>query len=333
MDMITEKFIKSYQKEYEKEVAAGNRGIYRDAEEYYAECLEIYEECCKGHPAEKQIRTWLLFLRSPELLGCKMAFSSGDMELLHNALYQTAVIAHAKLGSASGFDHCHNVWPALHCIAAGLTERVPLLLPEKFGMSRNGPHVSLAVANLLMALWYKRADFETEGRISAEKALGTKMTGVDYAAIRYLIALLDGDAAAAGEQLDLYCRGVARVKGFGLTKLTKMFWPQAHGLYNTAFAVWERQKALEIPRPEQDCFCSELADWQTARDFRPGKLFLRYPEPFDLVGCILGCTPPEFTLFQPYLDTDRRYKNQYYLNEELFREQFIAKVLEDNQLH
>lgn len=101
----------------------------------------------------------------------------------------------------------------------------------------------------------------------------------------------------------------------------------------TAFDVWERQKALEIPRPEQDCFCPELAEWQTARDFRPGKLFLRYPPPFDLVGCILGCTPPEFTLFQPYLDTDRRYKNQYYLNEELFKEQFIAKVLEDNQLH
>ncbi|MDR3158896.1 MAG: hypothetical protein LBU11_07795 [Zoogloeaceae bacterium] len=121
-------------------------------------------------------------------------------------------------------------------------------------MSRNGP-----ATNLLMALWYKRADFVQEGRKTAKKVLDAKKTpAINRALIRYLLALLDEDSAEAGIQLDQYCRGVSHVKEFGIEKLHKMFWPCAHGLYNLAFAVWKR-KAHDIMLPEPDCFCRDQA--------------------------------------------------------------------------
>lgn len=327
--MITEKYAEAYRKEYEKDAAGNVPGVYKDKDAYLADCFHTYENYCAGKPPDVQVRKWLALLGSPNLLGFKTAFLSSSPELLNDALYQSAAIGHAQKIWATGFDHCANVWTALDALAAGMNERVPLLLPEDLGMSSNGHSVTVAAANLLMAVWYGRKDFEEDGRKKAEQALGTKQPASDHAVIRYLAAILDGDAAEAGVQLDLYCRGVSGMRDFGLTKLEKMFWPRAHGLYNLAFAVWKKEKAMTVPVPEPDCFCKDLAQWQTEHDFSPGRLFIEYPEPMGLVNKILYCTPPKYTLHQPYLDTKKSYKNQRFAFAERFREQMVEKVMED----
>jgi hypothetical protein len=327
--MLSAKYVNAYLKEYEKTAADSRNCVYRNADDYLADCLHTHERYCEGKAEEEQIRTWLNLLRDPETLGYKTAFVSGDMEALNNALYQTAVITHAKETSDTGTDHCHNAWAALKILAAGLTERFPLLLPAECGMSDNGHPVSVAMANLMMALWYRRADFADDARKKAEKTLSTKHPSADRAMLCYLIALLNGDAAEAGTQLDLYCQSVPRVQEFGVTKLDKMFWPSAHGLYNLAFFTQDRKMALQIPLPEPDCFCDELARWQIEHDFRPGKLFLEYPAPLGLVNRILAVTPPEYTLYQPYLDTDKRYRKQFFMDVEHFEARLAARVMND----
>jgi hypothetical protein len=124
---------------------------------------------------------------------------------------------------------------------------------------------------------------------------------------------------------------VPKVKEFGVTKLRKMFWPYAHGLYNLAFAVWNKDKALAIPAPESDCFRRELAAWQIERGFKPGKPFLEYPAPMELVNAILRCAPPAFTNHRPYLDDynefTKRYRNRFYTDEKRFEEGMVEAVL------
>jgi hypothetical protein len=86
-----------------------------------------------------------------------------------------------------------------------MNDRVSLLLPEKLGLSSNGHSVTVTVTNLIMTLWYKKADFEIKSRSKAEKTLKTKRPAIDYAIIRYLLALLDADVIEVGIQLELYC--------------------------------------------------------------------------------------------------------------------------------
>jgi len=321
--MISENFAKAYQKQYEAEVPE-NAGPPRDEQAYLNRCLRIYEKFVKDSPLQEQIRLWLVLLSDPAYLGFRRGFSAANPELLHNALYQSAIIKHACLIWASGGDHLSNVWIALDALAAGLNDRIPLLLPEKLGMSVNGHPATASVTNLLMALWYQRTDYETHARQNVEKVLKTRQPDIYHAAVRYLLALLDEDATEAGAQLELYCGAVPRVKEFGVTKLCKMFWPKAHGLYNLAFAVWEKDKAPAIPMPKPDCFCNALAEWQIAHAFHPGKLFFEYPEPIDLVNRILACTPPEYTLCRNEQD-----KTKYHIDAAHFKAQFIEKIFQE----
>jgi hypothetical protein len=327
--MISEKYANAYKKQFDIESMDKENGfIHRNEQDYLEDCMEVYYKYCSGKPLKEQILIWLTLLRNPEPFGLKTAFTSNSPELLNDVLFQSNSIKHAKLFYSSGYDHCSNIELALLLLAGGMNERFPTLLPEEFGMSKNGHIVTKSTVNLIMTLWYKRADFEEESRKMAKRVLGTKQSGYDYAKIRYLIALLDGDVAEASNQLDLYCRSVSRVQEYGITKLKKMFWPEAHGLYNLAFVVWEKEKALKIQMPTADCFCNDLARWQIEHNFRQGKMFLEYPEPINLINHILQCSPPTYTIYQPYLNTKERYKNAWYVNGDLFKEQLIERVMD-----
>ena len=330
--MFTDKFITAYIKQHAIESADSDHSqIHRDKDDYLAGCLNIYEKYCKGTPLKEQISTWLELLDitgNPEYLGYKTAFVARSPKFLNDALFQSVSIAHATQVCRAAGDHCANYRIALLALAGGMVDRIPLLLPEEVGMSKNGHIVATSITNLIMALWYKRADFIEESRKMAMRALGNKQPAIYYAQIRYLLALLDGDVVEAGIQLDLFCRGVPKVQEFGVSKLKKMFWPPAHGLYNLAFAVLGKKMALEIPMPAPDCFCCDLAKWQIEHDFRPGNLFFDYPKPIDLVNNILRCTPPAIVLFQPYLNTEERYRHEWFVNGDYFKEQLVASILD-----
>ena len=355
--MISEKFLKEYQKEYARESAARSYYVYRDTAHYFAICSWLYKENVKeslttrlrsgskrtfagrgsggdgdhgsAHNGKKaaEIANWLAHIRScnPFLLGVRTAFEQGDMEILSNALYQLAAIEHATSG-INGYDHSGNMNRCVpSALAAGLTERIPLLLPQELGLCGNGfpPHV--AMANLIMALWYKREDFESPSRKTAEKALSKKTPLIYSTAIRYLLALLDGDTNEAGTRLEQHCRAVPGIRDASTARrIDKLFWYDAHALYNLAFFVLGTEKALEIPVPEHDCFCSDLAEWQANRNFAPGKLFIEHPAPMELLNAILTSTPPATELIEMQ-NTGR--KKKYTVDIESFKSKLIAAVI------
>ena len=253
------------------------------------------------------------------------------MEILHNALYQWAAINHADIGKGIGNGGSHSHFMnncVLTALAAGLKERIPLLLPEELGLCENGngsfpPHI--VMTNLTMALWYKREDWEAISRNEAEKRLDTKIPLIFSTAIHYLLALLDGDTKAAGTWLEQHCGAVPGIRDkFHATKLENMFWYEAHGFYNLAFFALGKDKALEIPMPKHDCFCNALADWQIERNFAPGKLFLEYPAPMELLNTILTCTPPAI---KPIEAENTGRKNIYVTDVQSFKNGLIAAVL------
>ena len=116
-------------------------------------------------PKEKQIKVTLLWMRA----GCPLmkyynVFKTQDIELLNNALYETAHLMQISNISGTGTDHGFygmNITPNL--LAANMMERIKLVLPKENGLgnySFSGTHI----ANLLMAVIYE--DFEIK-----EKAL------------------------------------------------------------------------------------------------------------------------------------------------------------------
>jgi hypothetical protein len=71
--------------------------------------MRIYEKYLQNISLNKQIQLWFKLLRNPAPLGYKKALLSHDMELLNNALFQSASIEQAKNILDSGCDHCTNV--------------------------------------------------------------------------------------------------------------------------------------------------------------------------------------------------------------------------------
>ncbi|ATF48706.1 hypothetical protein CO701_05945 [Citrobacter werkmanii] len=330
MAKLSGKYQRAYQREYAKE-AEKNALVWISQDDYLAECLDTHKQCHQGYSLQEQISSWLFMLRMkriPDLLGFKTAIQSNNMEILHSSLLQSAMIKHATLGVDSGCDHCINIWTTLDVLAAGLFDRVPLLLPEKLGMSDNGHPVAIAMTNLMMALWYQRADFKADARKRAQKVLATKQASADVCTLRYLIALLEEDVTEAGTQLDLYCKSVSALREPGITKLHKMFWSYAHGLYNMAFIILGREQASLMQTPEADCFIDDLAEWQIKHNYRHGPLFFAYPEPIDVINTLISCTPPECSLHQPYLGTDKKYREERYLHAECFEQKMIKIILD-----
>jgi hypothetical protein len=302
--MVTEKYIKAYLKEYERDEFTSRKGM----EEHLEEFMRVHEELSAGMTLEEQISKWLFYItmENPASFLFKEAFAASDPVMLNNALYHSFCIQHIRNIHSSSTDHGRNYRIALNALAAGMKERIELLLPEECGMSTNNHTVVTALTNLLMALWYKNKEFEETVRQKAERTLGTKQAAIDYIETRYLLALLDGDPAEAGVQLDLYCRGVPKIREEFMTKFDKMFWARAHGLYNLAFFVWDKEKALQIPPPEPECFCKGFAEWQKANDFKPGKSAIEYLEPLKIINQILQTEPPRTHLHQPYLNYKER---------------------------
>jgi len=338
--MVTEKYRKAYLREFEND----SNTHPRSKEQYLDYYLGFHEKYCINKPQEEQVEAWLkcIGLINPASLSYKEAFSSDSPALLNDSLYQNACILHTLICSASGADHGINYRNALHALSAGLADRVALLLPFDCGMCANNHPVVVSATNLLMALWYRNEEFAEAARKKAGRTLGTKQPALNLSEIRYLLALLDGDPDEAGAQLDLYCRAVSRVQEFGAAKLKKMFWPLAHGLYNLAFFVWDKEKALSIPMPEPECFCKGFAQWQAARAFAPGKLAIEYPAPMEIANLILQVQLPKTHLHQPYLNmkedliAEGKDPSRYYIpgNEKQrcadggrFRKEMIENVL------
>lgn len=230
-------------------------------------------------------------------LGIYQAFQTGDMKALNDALYQYACEKHLNNGS-DGFDHsscCRQGGALYHIMAANLWERVPLLMPKALGMAKSSMAVT---ANLFLALWYKDPAVIEQARERAIRALSRNSTLYHRSSFAYLLALLDGSIDAASEYLKDVCSGVKLLCKDYVNDFEKVFCIEAHGLYNLAIHL-----GIEgVEMPEATNFSKEFATWQIENGSKPGKLFLEYPAPLELVNMVFAITPPEIRLYRPHPD-------------------------------
>lgn len=332
--VVSERYRQTYAKTYAENAAkTGARGglAYIDEADYLARCRGIYDKFCEGKPLPEQVDTWLTHLKAPGELTYRDALLTDDVPGLNDSLFQTAVIAHAGQVWSGGTDHSHFYRTVKQVLAAGMFDRVPLLLPEELGLSVQGHPDVVAQTNLLMALWYGREDFARTARAQAERRLEVKGSNLQKAGVRYLLALLDDDPETASAHLLEYVTAVARVSAFGVGPLQKLFWPLAHGLHNLAWQVWPEGQAQSLALPEHERFCADLARWQVGNGFPAGTLRINYPEPMGIVNTILTTTPPPAHLHQPYLgDPNMQHlKSKKFYDADRFRRELIVAVTDN----
>ena len=123
-------------------------------------------------PKEKQVKVALLWMKDGRsLMKYYNAFKMKDMELLNNALFETAHLMQISNISATGTDHGFygmSITPNL--LAANMMERIKLVLPKENGLGKwsfSGTHI----ANLLMAILYKDFEFKGQALELSEKEL------------------------------------------------------------------------------------------------------------------------------------------------------------------
>lgn len=305
------------------------------AQDYLKSFMASYHRNLEDMPLEKKIPVLLLFLRTthnPTGFGIYEAFKCSDMSFLNDVLYQSACIEQISNISAWGGDHSYFSFHTLPELLAGnCVSRIPLLVPEKLGMCKNGHRIAKAKMNLFMALWYHNEEFGREARKNAVDVLTTKLTMSDKASISYLLSLLDEDADAASQYLDQFCAGKKKSQEFGETKFTKAFCIEAHGLFNLAHYVLNSNLENKIKMPGQSNFSQDLAQWQKSSNYPQGNLFLKYPQPLGIINILLSIIPPANSLFQPDLNTAGRGKSDWYINTDAYKKSVIKSVIEQYQ--
>lgn len=308
--MISDTYKQQYMNAYADDSLKG-RGHYRDEAEYLEACRSIYDTYCKGKSTAEQLHTWRGLLRVPWKLTSRDALLADDMPALNDALFHIAAAESCRNWTASTPDFAYATVKRL--LAAGMFDRVPLLLPEELL-----DHDAWApMVTVFMALWYGREDVVPSARARAQRLLNGKLPRLYDAEMRYLLALLDGDPDEASAQLNQYVTAVARVSESGVGPFEKLFWPAAHGLYNLSWKVWPEARARSIALPEHDRFCDDLAHWQSENGFPPGTVRIEYPEPLGIINALLTTTPPRLHL----LPDEKTY------DEARFRAELIDVVL------
>jgi len=301
-------------------------------QDYLQGFTEAYNRHLKNAPLEKKITVLLMYVRTthnPTGLGIYEAFKGNDMSLLNDVLYQAACIGQISNISAWGGDHSYFSFHTIpEILASSSFARIPLLVPESLGICKNGHRAAKAKMNLIMALWYHNEMFIAEARKNAEDVLKTKLAVSDKESIAYLLSLLNDDADAASQHLDLFCAGKRKSQEYGETKFNKAFCIEAHGLFNLAHYIKNGKLDSKIKMPEQSNFSQDLAQWQKDHHYPQGSLFLKYPSPLDLVNTLLLLTPPANSLYQPYSNEKGRGKPDWYIDTESYKKAIINSVIE-----
>lgn len=305
---------------FEKEMKKGDNSYIATWDEDVKSLVELYKELIEDEPLEEQIVKLLRLAYGDSFLntGIYNAFKAGDMQLLHDTMYQASGMKQICNIANPGVDHAYysyNIMPELLC--ACRTDRIEFLLPAKNGLCY-GKMSGAGIINLFMSLWYQDEQFAKEAKKLVEEGARTKRKQLDGAYIDYLCALLDKDTDKAGEKLSLMCKVVRKAKGVEFSEFKKKFFILAHAMFNLSQFVYGGELAGEVAMPDEDNFSKEFAQWQKQNGFKPGKSAYIFPEPLGLYNVLLDITPPQMHLFERhkrmFIDTDR------------FRQELIIKV-------
>lgn len=248
-------------------------------------------------PKEKQIKIALLLMKnSYPLMKYYNAFKSCNMELLNNALFETAQLMQISNITSPGTDHGYygmNITQNL--LAANMMERIKLVLPEENGLS-TGIYSGAHIANLLMAIIYDNLKFKERALVLSEKELTKKIPEHVKCWIKCMRAILLKDCEQFNEQLTLFCENYTKSKEYGMNNFNRKFCVEAHGIYNLAMWAYNGELKNNIAIPQVSNFCKDLAEFQEKNNFSMGRIVYIYPDNMDIFNKLLFCEPPKMFL-------------------------------------
>lgn len=200
-----------------------------------------------------------------------------DWEKLNNFIYQKNCIA--SIQPLTNYDDVFHRYCAffqmLEALAVGNIEMLELLLPDKPEKVVNVFPLHIYATNMLIGLWRKDKDVLEDSILKANKFVNGKGPQWARAIIAYLLKIYDRNPKDAGIQLEIMCKTAMRADLGGAYKM--LFIP-AHGLYQLASYIWDKELFQQLPMPNHKSFSKEYAAWRNTQEIQP-TLFVKYPEP------------------------------------------------------
>ena len=228
------------------------------------------------------------------------AFKNYDMEMLNNALYETALIEHLDCICDPGYDHAFFAFGVIpQILAANVPDRIEKLIPKENGPANNGYNAGPCIVNLLMAVWYGDENLKEMATEQAERFLNKKITLIEKGYIDSYLGFLKKDPQMINEGLVELCQGKKKNRDSTEDIFTKGFSVEAHGVYNLAHWVYNGELEKDVVMPDEPNFCQDLAIYQKERDYRHGELYSVYPDNLEIYKTMLKTEPPVMHLTLP----------------------------------
>lgn len=300
------KISKKYIKLYESEDNNLNKN-WKTVEEYLQAQMDIYQEILleKHKDLEKKTKFYLYFIDNPYTLGLYISLKNENWKLLNDTLYQSAKQRLLDI-TEDGYDHSGEFWEVLNAMSSNDVEALEACFPKDIGLCNNGYPAFVIASNMLIKLWYNT--FEEDDKVveKARKMLTQKKSLWEKAVVGFLIAIHDKDMEGASSCLNEVCKTARRIDK---PSLHKYFCSEAHGLYNIARMILEKDIFEKLKFPEDDAFIDEFAMWQRDNNYPKGELFIVYPKDLDFMNELLKCDIPKCRLHNPYKNKKVMYRD------------------------
>ena len=312
-------------KDYEK-LHASNPSLYilDHKEGFKTRGEKVLDKRFLERSEEERIRVLINWLgMGSGFYKCKFynAFKNRDMEMLNNALYETALIEHLDCITDPGYDHSFFAFRVIpQILAADLPDRISKLIPHENGLANNGYSSGPAIINLLMAVWYEDDDIKAQAVEQAQKVLNKKITLLEKGLLDCYLGFANKDPQMINEGLVELCQGGKKNRDAGEDAFTRGFCVEAHGVYNLAHWAYNGEFEKDIVMPDEPNFCQDLAVYQKERDHKHGELYSVYPESLKIYNTMLRTEPPVMHLTPPV-----RKKSQ--LDVKRFEKELIEEII------
>ncbi|GFH91302.1 hypothetical protein IMSAGC002_02554 [Lachnospiraceae bacterium] len=198
-----------------------------------------------------------------------------DWDRLNNLIYQENCFR-SLCSLMCGDTRYWAFLDMLDALAVGNMKTLELLVPHKTEPVTNIFPAYRPATNMLIGLWRKDSSVLDYAVPRAKKFVSGKRPQWERAAVAYLLAVYDKNPEEAGVQLELLCKGVMRADFDADTD--KVLFVPAHGLYQLAACLWDKELFQQLPMPNHKIFSKEYAVWRNTHEIQP-ELFVKYPEP------------------------------------------------------
>lgn len=300
---ISKKYIKFYES-----VDNNLDKNWKNIEEYIQAQQDLYKEISldEHDDAYKKIKFYLYFIDNPYTLGLYESFKTKNLKLLNDVLYQSVRQRILDI-TEDGYDHSGEFWEVLDAMACNDVEALEACFPKELGLCNNGYPAFVIASNMLIKLWYNTFEEDDDKVLEkARKMLTQKKSLWERAIVGFLLAIYNKDMEDASRQLNEVCKASRRIDK---PSLHKYFCAEAHGLYNIARIVLEKDIFEKLKFPEDEGFIDEFAIWQRDNNYPKGELFIIYPKELDFMNKILRCNIPKCRLYNPYKNKNVMYRD------------------------